>query len=124
MGGGARVHKARSTLKKNASCGVIQKMSILQMVQDAFERYEGEDVTRKRRQMEKEDELSFDDLPQFAQRTLLQQEIEINYLKLEAQKTTIQLASLRADLARAQRNIQHLNNVVSALGGIQILNQK
>lgn len=94
------------------------------MVQDAFERYEGEDVTRKRRQMEKEDELSFDDLPQFAQRTLLQQEIEINYLKLEAQKTTIQLASLRADLARAQRNIQHLNNVVSALGGIQILNQK
>jgi len=99
-------------------------MSILQMVQDAFEKYEGEDVTRKRRQMETEHELSFDDLPQFAQKTLLQQEIEINYLKLEAQKTTIQLASLRADLARAQRNIQHLNNVVSALGGIQILNQK
>ena len=96
----------------------------LSFFEEVLAKYEGQDVTRKRRQMEKEHELSFDDLPQFAQRTLLQQEIEINNLKLEAQNTTTQLAVLRADLARAQRNIQHLNNVVAALGGVQIMKQK
>lgn len=115
------MRRAARPTRKKAGLRVIQKMSFLQMVQDAFEKYEGEDVTSRRRKMEKEHELEFNDLPQFAQRAMLQQEIEINELKLDVQKTKTELKQLRNDLLLAQRNIQHLHLVIAGLGEMKLL---
>jgi hypothetical protein len=87
-----------------------------EMVKDALARVESEDVTRKRRLDEQERAMQLDDLPQFAQKALVQLQVEINLLqdKVDKQKEDVKRAKMTQQATQAQ-NAQ-LHKTICMLG--------
>jgi uncharacterized protein YlxW (UPF0749 family) len=89
---------------------------LAEMVKEAFAKVESEEVTRKRRMEEDNRNLNLNDLPEFAQKTLLQLQEEVNALekKVATQAVMVKRAKLVQD-AVTLKNAQ-LHETVAVLG--------
>jgi hypothetical protein len=87
-----------------------------EMIKEAFAKVESEEVTRKRRMEEENAKMGLEDLPEFAQKTLLQLQAELNQLqkKVDTQQFEVKRAKLVEEAVIAKN--KQLHQTVAILG--------
>jgi uncharacterized protein YlxW (UPF0749 family) len=87
-----------------------------EMIKEAFAKVESEEVTRKRRMEEDNAKMGLEDLPEFAQKTLLQLQAELNQLqkKVDTQQFEVKRAKLVEEAVIAKN--KHLHQTIAVLG--------